>query len=64
MKIGRMEDVKSWIKFSLKNAGVIFIAMLMIIAGGVYSIKTKKMESMPNVDIPKYHILVQRQSKA
>ncbi|MGE6259182.1 hypothetical protein ACQKCU_14955 [Heyndrickxia sporothermodurans] len=33
MKIGRMEDVKSWIKFSLKNAGVIFIAMLMIIAG-------------------------------
>ncbi|MFB5198561.1 efflux RND transporter permease subunit [Neobacillus sp. KR4-4] len=49
--------MKSWIKFSLKNAGVIFIAMLMVIAGGVYSVKTMKMESMPNVDIP--YIIVQ-----
>ncbi len=44
--------MQSWIKFSLKNAGVIFIAMLMVIAGGIYSVKTMKMESMPNVDIP------------
>ncbi|GIN84569.1 hypothetical protein J6TS2_09550 [Heyndrickxia sporothermodurans] len=44
--------MKSWVKFSLKNAGVIFIAMLMIIAGGVYSMKTMRMESMPNVVIP------------
>ncbi|WHY66636.1 efflux RND transporter permease subunit [Neobacillus sp. SuZ13] len=49
--------MKSWIKFSLKNAGVIFIAMLMVIAGGIYSVKTMKMESMPNVDIP--YIIVQ-----
>ncbi|MFK9093070.1 efflux RND transporter permease subunit [Bacillus salipaludis] len=49
--------MKSWIKFSLKNAGVIFIAMLMVIAGGIYSVKTMKMESMPNVDIP--YIVVQ-----
>ena len=49
--------MKSWIKFSLKNTGVIFIAMLMVIVGGIYSIKTMKMESMPNVDIP--YIIVQ-----
>lgn len=49
--------MQSWIKFSLKNAGVIFIAMLMVIAGGIYSVKTMKMESMPNVDIP--YIVVQ-----
>ncbi|MGG1677946.1 efflux RND transporter permease subunit [Neobacillus sp. NRS-1170] len=49
--------MQSWIKFSLKNAGVIFIAMLMVIAGGIYSVKTMKMESMPNVDIP--YIIVQ-----
>ncbi|ETI68401.1 efflux RND transporter permease subunit [Neobacillus vireti] len=49
--------MRSWIKFSLKNAGVIFIAMLMVIAGGIYSVKTMKMESMPNVDIP--YIVVQ-----
>src|SRR5437868_5090385 len=47
----------SWIKFSLKNAGVIFIAMLMVIAGGIYSVKMMKMESMPSVDIP--YIIVQ-----
>ncbi|MBU8918144.1 efflux RND transporter permease subunit [Bacillus sp. FJAT-29953] len=49
--------MKSWIRFSLKNAGVVFIAMLMVIAGGIYSVKTMKMESMPNVDIP--YIIVQ-----
>lgn len=48
-----MEGILSkWIKFSLRNAGVIFIAMLMVLAGGLYSVKTMKMESMPNVDIP------------
>ncbi len=49
--------MRSWINFSLKNAGVIFITMLMVIAGGIYSVKTMKMESMPNVDIP--YIIVQ-----
>ncbi|MFD3448757.1 efflux RND transporter permease subunit [Microbacteriaceae bacterium 4G12] len=44
--------VRSWITFSLRNAGVIFIAMLMVLAGGLYSIKTMKMEEMPNVDFP------------
>ncbi|MDG4657119.1 efflux RND transporter permease subunit [Ectobacillus antri] len=46
-----------WIQFSLKNAGVIFIAILMILAGGLYSVQTMKKEAMPNVDIP--YMLVQ-----
>ncbi|HYK73769.1 MAG TPA: efflux RND transporter permease subunit [Pseudoneobacillus sp.] len=49
--------MSKWINFSLRNAGVIFIAMLMVLAGGFYSVKTMKMESMPNVDIP--YLIVQ-----
>ncbi|MHC0039530.1 efflux RND transporter permease subunit [Pseudoneobacillus sp. C159] len=49
--------MSKWIKFSLRNAGVIFVAMLMVLAGGFYSVKTMKMESMPNVDIP--YVIVQ-----
>ncbi|MBP0726532.1 efflux RND transporter permease subunit [Bacillus sp. RG28] len=47
----------SWIKFSLRNAAVVFLAMMMIVIGGIYSVKTIKMEQMPNVDIP--YIIVQ-----
>ena len=39
-------------KFSMKNAGLIFIAILMIFGGGFYSVMNMKMESLPNVDIP------------
>lgn len=42
----------SIIKFSLKNVAIIVIAMILIVVGGLYSVKTMKMESMPNVDIP------------
>ncbi|MGF9967157.1 efflux RND transporter permease subunit [Bacillus rhizoplanae] len=42
----------SWIRFSLKNVGVVFLAMIFIVVGGLYSIKTIEMEEMPNVDIP------------
>jgi multidrug efflux pump subunit AcrB len=49
--------LSKWIRFSLRNAGVVFIAMLMVLAGGYYSVKTMKMESMPNVDIP--YVIVQ-----
>lgn len=44
--------VGSWIRFSLKNVGVVFLAMIFIIVGRLYSIKTIEMEEMPNVDIP------------
>ncbi|MGG2017032.1 efflux RND transporter permease subunit [Bacillus sp. S10(2024)] len=42
----------SWIHFSLKNVGVVFLAMIFIVVGGLYSIKTIEMEEMPNVNIP------------
>ncbi|HDX9591198.1 TPA: efflux RND transporter permease subunit [Bacillus pseudomycoides] len=47
----------SWIRFSLKNVGVVFLAMIFIVVGGIYSIKTMKMEQMPNVDIP--YVIIQ-----
>jgi len=50
--------MNAWIKFSMKNAGVIFIAMLMILAGGLYSKMNMKMEEMPNVDIPYLNVVV------
>ena len=36
----------------MKNIGVIFLVMITILAGGLYSSLTMKMEDMPNVDIP------------
>ena len=47
-----------WIKFSMHNTGVIFLAMLMILAGGVYSVMNMKQENMPNVDIPYLSVVV------
>jgi len=44
--------LNSFIRFSMKNVGVIFLAMIAILAGGLYSSFTMKMEAMPNVDIP------------
>ena len=44
--------MNSLIRFSMKNVGVIFLAMIAILAGGLYSSLTMKMEAMPNVDIP------------
>ncbi|MBL0389032.1 efflux RND transporter permease subunit [Tumebacillus sp. ITR2] len=38
--------------FSMKNAGLIFMVILLIFGGGLYSVKTMKMEQLPNVDIP------------
>lgn len=40
------------IRFSMKNAGAMILAIVMIIAGGFYSASTMKLEEMPNVDIP------------
>lgn len=39
-------------RFSMKNAGLIFLAVLLVFAGGFYSVSTMKMEQLPNVDIP------------
>ncbi|WP_234123735.1 efflux RND transporter permease subunit [Clostridium hydrogenum] len=39
-------------KFSLKNVFVIFLIIILITVGGLYSAKTINMESMPNISIP------------
>ncbi|AAK78350.1 HAE1 family hydrophobic/amphiphilic exporter-1 [Clostridium acetobutylicum] len=39
-------------KFSLKNMFVIFLIIILITVGGLYSTKTINMESMPNINIP------------
>ena len=42
----------------MKNAGLVFIAILMIFAGGFYSVANMKMESLPNVDIPYLNVSI------
>jgi len=42
----------------MKNVGVIFLAMIAILAAGLYSSFTMKMEEMPNVDIPYLSVVV------
>ncbi|MDQ0200653.1 efflux RND transporter permease subunit [Neobacillus ginsengisoli] len=39
-------------RFSLKNIGLIFIIIALIIGGGVYATTSMKMEQYPNVDVP------------
>ncbi|MFV9510093.1 efflux RND transporter permease subunit [Tepidibacillus sp. LV47] len=50
--------MNSWIRFSMKNVGVIFMAMILILLGGVYSASNMKLEEMPNVDIPYLTVIV------
>ena len=50
--------MNSFIRFSMKNVGVIFLAMIAILAAGFYSSFTMKMEDMPNVDIPYLSVVV------
>ncbi|WP_109691269.1 efflux RND transporter permease subunit [Tumebacillus permanentifrigoris] len=45
-------------RFSMKNAGLIFLIILMIFGGGLYSVTTMKMEQLPNVDIPYLSVTV------
>lgn len=44
--------MKFFTKFSMKNAFVIFLAVVLIIVGGVYSGSGIKEEAMPNISIP------------
>ena len=44
--------MEKWIRFAMKNTGVMILAIIMILAGGFYSASTMKLEEMPNVDIP------------
>lgn len=48
--------MNSLIRFSMKNAVAVFILILLLIGGGLYSMSRMKMEQYPAVDIPYYHI--------
>jgi multidrug efflux pump subunit AcrB len=50
--------LKPLIKFSMKNAGLVIMAILLILGGGIYSVREMKMESLPNVDIPYMNVSV------
>jgi multidrug efflux pump subunit AcrB len=50
--------MKSVIRFSMKNAVAIFILILMLVGGGIYSIQQMKMEKYPKVDINYYHLSI------
>src|SRR5665648_130798 len=52
------KQLNSFIRFSMKNIGVIFLAMIALLAAGLYSSFTMKMEDMPNVDIPYLSVVV------
>jgi multidrug efflux pump subunit AcrB len=44
--------MKSVIRFSMKNAVALCLIMILIIGGGIYSLKEINIEKYPNVDIP------------
>lgn len=48
--------MKSIIQFSMKNSVVVFILILMLTGGGVYSLSQMKMEQYPSIDIPYLHL--------
>ena len=50
--------LKSIIRFSMKNAVALFLMVLLIIAGGVYSLKEINIEKYPNVDIPYLTVVI------
>lgn len=50
--------MKSIIRFSMKNTVALFIMVLLIIVGGVYSLKDINIEKYPNVDIPYMTVVI------
>ncbi|WML50140.1 efflux RND transporter permease subunit [Neobacillus sp. PS3-34] len=50
--------MKSIIRFSMKNAVALVLIMLLIIGGGIYSLKEINIEKYPNVDIPYMTVVV------
>ncbi len=50
--------MKSIIRFSMKNTVALFLMVLLVIAGGVYSLKEINIEKYPNVDIPYMTVVI------
>ena len=50
--------MKSIIRFSMKNTVALFLIVILIIAGGMYSLKEINIEKYPNVDIPYMTVVI------
>lgn len=50
--------MKLLIQFSMKNALVLFLIILLIISGGIYSLKEMNMEKYPKVNIPYLTVII------
>lgn len=50
--------MKSIIRFSMKNALVLFLIIFLIIAGGVYSLRGMNIEKYPKVNIPYLTVVI------
>jgi HAE1 family hydrophobic/amphiphilic exporter-1 len=50
--------LKSIIRFSMKNTVALFLIVLLIIAGGIYSLREINIEKYPNVDIPYLTVVI------
>jgi multidrug efflux pump subunit AcrB len=50
--------MKSIIRFSMKNTVAIFIIILLLIGGGLYSLSQMHKGKYPKVDIPYLHVIV------
>lgn len=50
--------MKKIIRFSMRNAVALFLVMLLIIGGGIYSLREINIEKYPNVDIPYLTVVI------
>ncbi|OMC86409.1 hypothetical protein BK128_10050 [Viridibacillus sp. FSL H7-0596] len=50
--------MKSIIQFSMKSALALCLVVLLIVAGGIYSLKELHIEKYPNVDIPYFTVFI------
>lgn len=58
----RKETVTPLTKFSMKNIAAVFLMMLLLFLGGIYSATSLKMESMPDISFP--YVVIQTQYTA
>lgn len=50
--------MRSIVQFSLKNTLALLLAVLLLMTGGIYSLKELHMEKYPNVDIPYFYVTI------
>jgi multidrug efflux pump subunit AcrB len=50
--MGELPEMNKLTNFSMKNIAAIFIIIVLLLVGGIYSTTTLKMESMPDISFP------------